>query len=235
MADVLTIVTDACGIIGMPAPSSLLNTTDPQANSLKAMFKSAMETLAIRNWPVLEREESITVVDGTANYSLPDDFQRIIADTAYDSSDYFRLKGNISNAEFQQLLTQGNAIGGKRFRIAYSGGLMFRFAPTPDTGTTVTYVYITNQYLTDSNGIAKTTITADTDIPLLDPYLIQLDLIWRYKKSRGLDYGEEYREATIQADVRFAQATNSGTITPFARPTDTPLTDGYVRESGFGV
>jgi hypothetical protein len=235
MATALSIVQKACDIVGMPSPQSLLSTTDQQAKSLKTMFMAALETLNNRNWPVAEREGTITVLSDTATYSLPSDFQRIVTDSAFDTSDYYRLRGNVTAPEFQSILTQGSPSWVKRFRIAYSGGLKFRFAPTPDAGSTVTYIYITKNVLTDADGLEISEIASDTDMPIFDPYLVQLELVWRYKKSRGFDYGEEYRESTLTADTRYAQAINSGIITPFSDNVGDPITDGYVRERNFGV
>ena len=67
--------------------------------------------------------------------------------------------------------------------------------PTPSTGHTIAYEYITSYIGTDTTAATgRTKFTADTDLPYFDDELVIMGVVWRYRQSEGLDYAEPYRD-----------------------------------------
>ena len=78
-----------------------------------------------------------------------------------------------------------------------------------------------------SNGVAwdfdtfeeKSKLTANTDVPVFDEYLVKLNILWRWLKRSGLDYGEEYDEFQRELKKRFG-AEHAATDICLAHPAD---------------
>jgi nucleoside-diphosphate-sugar epimerase len=58
----------------------------------------------------------------------------------------------------------------------------------------------------------KPQITANTDIPVFDEYLVKLGIIWRFNKRTGLDYTEEYNEYERELNKSYAETKAAGDI-----------------------
>ena len=54
-------------------------------------------------------------------------------------------------------------------------------------------------------GKPKPQITANSDVPVFDEYLVKLGIIWRFQKRSGLDYGQEYNEYIRELDKSYAE------------------------------
>jgi hypothetical protein len=61
-------------------------------------------------------------------------------------------------------------------------------------------------------GEPKSRMTANTDIPVFDPYLVKLGIIWRWNKRTGLDYSEEYNEYERELNKSYAESKALGDI-----------------------
>jgi hypothetical protein len=46
-------------------------------------------------------------------------------------------------------------------------------------------------------------LTANTDVPIFDEYLVKLGILWRWLKRSGLDYTEEYNEYERELKKRY--------------------------------
>ena len=49
----------------------------------------------------------------------------------------------------------------------------------------------------------KSAISANTDVPIFDEYLVKCAILWRWLKRSGLDYTEEYNEYEKEIKKRF--------------------------------
>jgi hypothetical protein len=70
------------------------------------------------------------------------------------------------------------------------GGAIY-ITPTPTAGDTVAYEYVSTKWCQSSGGTAQTEWAADTDTSKLDEALHVLDLIWRFKQAKGLEYAAD--------------------------------------------
>jgi hypothetical protein len=184
---------------------------------------------------------------GRANYALPADFQRPIDNTFWDRTRFWSMRGPLSPQQWQ--LFKSSAIGyasiQRRFRfrganvINGAGGTpgtaMLSIDPVPfDNGSALVFEYVSNAWCKSASGTLQTTWAADTDVGILDEYLIQLDVIWRVLRRLGLSYSDEQAEAMSEIDK--AMATDGGAPILSLTPNTTLSLIGpwNLPETGFG-
>jgi hypothetical protein len=190
-------------------PATIISNTDNTAVQLNAIAERAAKILMRRNWQKALREHTITTANGTAAYTLPTDWDRYLSQTAWDATAYWPMRGSIGaplyQAEKRGLVTAVNVR--KDFRVWQGGVTIF---PTPTTVNTLIIEYIRNTPWTDSTGVTyRVTATADADITVFPERLLELEILWRWRRAKGLAYDEEKQEAMQQADLAYAQDTPS--------------------------
>jgi hypothetical protein len=238
MATALSIVQDVLGEIGItPLPTDIASSTDARAITLRSLLKASMEELARKNWPVLLKEHTFDTVDGTSEYNLPADFGKFVSNTAFDRDEYYKLRGSMSPEQWQFLKASGvlgdSLTGVKQFRIS-SYPSKFKITPTPSEATSIYYEYLSSYMAVDDDGVEIPACIANTDVPKFDASLIKRDLKWRYLKTRGFDYAEDFREAKDAIDAAFAAAIAQPNVELGGGTDVGPLTDGYVPTTGYG-
>lgn len=237
----ISLVNDALSEIAIDRVTSVVSTSDPRAPVMLAVAKAALKAVSREhNWPHLNTTTPYTFPTVVAQqaYDLPDDFEKIITDTTYDTSDDYRLIGGVSPAEWQWVNVNGGLMDGARFIVqGYGANRKMVLTPAPTSVNTIAYFYKSSFLAADNAGVAKATFTADDDTTKVPEDLVQMEFKWRYLKQRGLDYGEEYREAKEAAERIYAESKNSPTITlAGGRVSDLyPLTSGYVPDTGYGT
>ena len=86
-----------------------------------------------------------------------------------------------------------------------------KFYKDPE-GKTFSFIYKSNAVCYDTDGNPKPRLTANTDIPIFDTYLVKLGIIWRWLKRTGLDYTEEYNEYQRELNKSYAESKAVGDI-----------------------
>lgn len=198
----LSAIQDTCDEIGVPRPSAIISSSDQRARTLLALVKTTCNQLIKRHdWSALIREATITTVNGTASYSVESDFLRVIGDTAWDSTNYRKMRGSLTPQEWQYVkraILASPALR-KRFRVKWDTVSKARevfIDPTPTSAETLVYEYGSTHFCQATGGGAtKAALSVDSDVFLLDEELIKRDLKWRYLSSRGQPYAEEKQEA----------------------------------------
>lgn len=80
----------------------------------------------------------------------------------------------------------------------------FVFLTPPAEGMRIVFQYRSNGVVWDFDTFEeKSELTANTDVPVFDEYLVKLNILWRWLKRSGLDYGEEYDEFQRELKKRF--------------------------------
>jgi hypothetical protein len=180
----LNIIRNAADRLGLPRPSAVVSSTDPNAVALLAMAQEEGKTLARRHeWQVLQSEHTFPTVISTSSYSLPTDFDRILKETVFNR----RMMGDLTPAQWQETQASLVTMVNPAFRIR---GGSFLISPTPSAVETVAYEYMTNKWCQSSGGTAQVEWLADTDTGKLSEDIMTLGVIWRYRMAKGLDYGE---------------------------------------------
>ena len=125
--------------IAVEVPSVLVGSSDDNSSLFLGCAQSIGKQIAkAHNWICLNREHTFTTYAGIAYYELPTDFNHFENSTAWDRSNYERIRGPLSPSEWQEykssVLASTNTVW-KRFRLRYDGGKKrFTVHPTP-TGT----------------------------------------------------------------------------------------------------
>lgn len=247
----LSIIQNACNEMGVPAPLTVETTTDKRAVTLNALARREQIELARRNdWPSLIIEYTFNTVVGQVDYGMPSAIDKVLRDTAYDAAEYYKVRGGLTPAEWRYAQNNNSLIIGPAFRISSTGAAFgsereFRIVPAPTLVEAYVFEYKTKNtaYGLFDDGVsithvAKPVMTLDLDTTRLDESLIELGVKWRWLKSRGLDYGEEYRTYNEAVDLRYAQDLTLPTV-PLAPRRDfldlSPMTNGYVPDRGYGA
>lgn len=183
---------------GIAVPSTIVGNTADEAVTLLAFAQREGNAIARKHpWTTLQREHTFNTVAGTAYYDLPSDFLFLLTDTAWDRSDYDRMIGPLTPAEWQvrksAIIGQADLV--KRWRIkAVSGAAKYYLDPTPSDVSSIVFEYASSSWCQSSGGTAQTSWAADTDTGRVDEYLVQLGMTWRMLSRMGRVYAEERAE-----------------------------------------
>lgn len=160
--------------------------------------------------PVTVTQTAISLAFGQQSYAMPADFDHFITQTFWDRSYRWQLLGPMDPQEWQ-VLKSGIAPTGPRNRFRIMGDL-FYIDPVPASVHTDVFEYISNAWCQSVTGIAQQIWTADTDYYNLDDDAFILGVIWRYRRSKGLDYNEEYNQWAARAQRTAARDGGSRVI-----------------------
>lgn len=128
-------------------------------------------------------------------YDMPDDFDRYIGQTWWDRTNHWRLLGPDS-PQMQQYIKSGIFATGPRIRWYQKGKLpaVWHIWPPPTSSNTpdaLVFEYVSRNWVMKNTTPATyaNTMTADTDVPLLDDQAVILGVKWRMWQIKGFDYG----------------------------------------------
>lgn len=216
----------------------MATSSDQLARQLFSLANAELKELSKRNeWPILTREYTFPTVNGVEAYNLPADFRAMIGNTVFNSDLFYQLKGSVTPQEWQRTKALNlGTMSRARIRI-YGSPLKIHLVPTPVSAEDLVFEYLTNMYAVSDIGVAKDKYEADTDVAVVDEDLVKMGLKWRIKHAKGLEYSADIREYEDVVSREYARALAPGAIDIGGRPlSDCPeLTNGYVRDSGFGV
>lgn len=197
---VLWVIQQAMSEMGFPKPVEAVSAQDPTVVQMVSLFNSAgMEMVIGFPWEQLTKEFIIQTVENQASYDLPSDWDYFIDQTQWDRTNRWPLLGPKSAQEWQWLKS-GVLSSGPRLRYRVRGG-KFEIFPTPavssqPTTPSPTFVsstlamdYVANTWLADGN-VANTFYnyaTDDSNIVLLDPWVMVKFLKMKLWESKGLD------------------------------------------------
>jgi len=213
---------------GWPAPvTEVSSSSDPNMKQAMALAQKTLDQVSYsRMWPVLLESYTFTTVANQADYPLPTDFHHIISNACFNATGHAKLRGSVSPADWNAIRLGMSPVP-SAYRI-FPKGKMFSLVPTPQGAQDVTYEYVTKNLAYDAAGTPKTNFSVDSDYPRLDEAIIELNLTWRWRQKKGLDYTAELAEATGITDQRFAQMLALGESPIGGGGGGPPLTDGYI-------
>lgn len=206
MATLLSMIQDACDVIGLARPASVVGGSDQNVRTMLGIANREGRELAKRfDWQVLQATHTFLSVAAEEQDAIPADFARFIDESFWNRSQNRPVLGPTSPEEWEELsATSAPAVTDYWRRY---GNLIF-IKGTPTAGETYAYGYVSKNWVYADDGTLKSSFTLDTDIPLLDDELITLGVIWRFARSRGLDYSEDRQ--TYERAVSRAMASDGG-------------------------
>jgi hypothetical protein len=207
----LTVVQNASLALGLSSPSTVVGNTSQQ--QMLALANQGGKDLVTRGkWRALMRRNSFTlstsaVDQGAVNGTIvtASDFSYMLGDTFWNLTLDQPINGPLD--EFEEELEAATAVSGPYQRWANRGGRLLIY-PQPTAADSASFMYISKAFCQASGGTKQLAWAADTDTGVLDEQLLELDLIWRWKRANGLDYAEEFNtcEARIAAALAYEAA-----------------------------
>jgi hypothetical protein len=196
---VLSIIQDSCDNLSLTRPSAVVTSTDQLVRQLFGLLKTGAESLSKyggqdgdAGWQALTAEWTFVTVAQIeqTNTPIPEDFRRFIPDSVMNRTTNRQVSGPLTSAQWQR---------GRILPYIVAPYLVFRerqgdllILPDPPTaGETIAYEYVSKFWALSSASVAKATFTSDDDTTYLDEELLKLDLVWRFKQAKGLDYAED--------------------------------------------
>lgn len=194
----LSIAQAVAGRIGINIPTVLFTSTDGNVQQLRELLIESAEALSKRGdpgWQSLQAEWAFVTVNQfeQTNTPLPPDLRAIIPDSAFNRTTNRKVAGPLTPQQYQQGQIWPQ-LAAPYLTYRERGGLML-MEPAPPAGQTIAYEYISSYWAKSSANVAKATFTSDDDGTYLDEELLKLDVRWRWKAAKGLDYGEDMETA----------------------------------------
>jgi hypothetical protein len=193
----LTLCQDAARELRLAPPATIIGNTDDTAQLLLRLAQvDARALMRAHPWQALIREHSFTTTAADVQTGgVPADFDRLLPDSVFNRSTRRRVAGPLSPEEWSHAKASLITYVNPTFRLR---GGDFLMTPTPPAGETIAYEYVSRYIARASGGALKETFTVDTDTAVLDESLITMGVIWRFRQSAGLPYGDEMAEQARQ-------------------------------------
>lgn len=119
------------------------------------------------------------------------DFDRFLNGTAWDRTNRWALLGPDS-PQLDEYHRSGIVTTGPRRHFRQVGNLVagtYRLWPPPQTVDTpfqIAWEYATLNWVRNISGTLQASMTADTDVPILDSQAIVMDVKWRFLQMKGI-------------------------------------------------
>lgn len=205
----LQVIQRAADRLGVARPTSVISSTDQQIRQLFGICLEEGKDLAARGfWQALTREKTFVTVaaETQTNTPIPTDFDRFVPETIWNRTSARQIIGPRSSRAWQaDKARPAAALTYLAFRVRDDA---FLINPTPTAGETIAYEYITKNWVVSSAGSGKVEPTSDDDLFELDTELMVQGIRWRWKQSKGLDYGEDFE--TYERNVAIALGEDGG-------------------------
>ena len=194
-------------------PSIIIGNNEDVAVQIFQAVKTSITDLA-RNyqWQELQKEYTFSSVVNQAGYNLPSDFDRLIDNTFWNATQNWAMIGGLTPESWRvlknSLITQAETV--EYYRIRGNQIIIHR---TPSVVENYVFEYISKNIVKSASDVEQTGFLADTDITVIDEYLVRLDTTWRWLKNNGRSYAEEKNIAEKAIAERIKANGSRGTIT----------------------
>lgn len=188
IADAMNAAALECAV---PLPAGWVNATTANERMMRAFLSDTVRELTSRyDWKQLSGSQTITGT-GAESYVLNNDFLRLASgdNNVYENSPNRRPCVPIAqDGDWTEIKQMGWA-GIQRFYRLNNGNIDF-YRPL-SAGNIVTVAYVSENWKQDKVGNTPGSAwTAETDVSLLPGYLLQLGVIWRFRRNKGLQYAD---------------------------------------------
>lgn len=225
---VLTACQEAAIELNQSPPSSLFSTTDKFAVEIRTQAnKSAKAILKAYDWQKFTLLKTMTGDGVTTSFPLPADYDRMPKKSSVLTSQFAMplVKTTDVDEWLEMQIRSFIAAPGKWIILA---GAM-QILPAPATGVEAKYYYISN--LVVSNG-TKAAFNTDGDTFDLPERLLTLDMIWRWRAQKKMDYAEDMRNFEIALAEEMANDKGSRVLVSGWRRDTYDVRNAYPRPLG---
>lgn len=187
----------------LPYPSVVVTATDPWVLQAWELLNEEVAEHANReyNFPKLKVTTTFTYTTDPAYVAVNLDtaaafgtgaYRSMVSETLWDRTQRLQVAGPIPDDKWAQMLAMGSAPSYPVYRVLGNNLLIF---PVNSSAHTYACDYMSKFAVQATGGGAlKETWTADTDVPLMPTRIVKQGLEWRWLKSKGLSYAEEFRQ-----------------------------------------
>lgn len=231
----LTIIQDTCDLLSLPRPSSVVSSADLQVRQLfQLSIEECNELVSKLDWQALTRQQTfVTTATAAQDAAIPDDLKKFIPNSFFNRTTRRPVLGPITPQLWQNI--QANPQINRVVLAFRKRDGAFLVTPDPPAGQTIGYEYISNNW---ARNAAETESyvrwQADTDTTYLDENLIKLGIRWRWRKTKGLPYGEDFDTYTSRRDELMAQDQGAGQISQTGISNIDYVGNPNIPETGFG-
>jgi len=190
----LTLIQNASDTIGLTRPTVVISSTDQNVRTLLALAQTeGRELLERYSWPQTQKEATHTTLNAELQgvmSTIAPGFAYMINSTFWNRTITEPVTGPLSPVEWQAL--KARTATGPYTSYRLQAGNLYGY-PAPSAGDTWVFEYQTAYFCQSSGGTDQTAWAADNDVGVLDENLMEMGVVWRFKKKNGLDYSEDYR------------------------------------------
>ena len=201
MSTFLEIANNIAVKVRLPNMANCFSSSDRNAKVIKLAIINGTKRNVFRafDWSFLCHQETFTTVSGVGAYDLPDDFDRFIPMTNWNTVSQRRITGPIHIQKWA--LYKNDAFGVSvldyvcRMIPGTDGELQMKLEPVPSAAEEISYWYIKNGYVWNSSQQRWVSeFSGDDDTTMFDTDLVEQAGLYRTLRVLGLDYGEEKYE-----------------------------------------
>ena len=190
----LTLVNGAQDTIGITRSTTVIASTSGNVRTLLALAQTEGQELIERfAWPATQLEAAHTTIaaenQGVMTTIAPG-FGYMINQSFWDRTLTQPVDGPLSPQEWQ--LFKARVTTGPYSSYRLQSGNLYAY-PAPTSGSDWRFEYQSINFCESSGGTGQSAWAADTDVGVLDENLMQMGVVWRFKKKNGLDYSEDFR------------------------------------------
>ena len=237
----LTIIQDAAADINLPKVTQVIGNEDKTVQSLLRAFMKEGKDLLQEDpvWSVQLTEHTFDTEAGIEEYKLPDDYQRMVNNTAWDRAQFWQIRGGITPQQWQVIRSglYQTARLSSNFRIKQATDKIskaFFLDPIPESVRELVFEYQSKWWVYDpSDNSRKERPTKNTDETVFDDELVTRGVIWRFLRMRKLPFATELADYKQYRDRAIAQDRSPPTLTVHEQPWRLPV--GNIPDTGFGI
>lgn len=196
---VLTIIQNFCQRRGLPKPTTIQGNQNTTISQLLGLLQEELDDLTTRHdWPAMRLETTFTSIVGQESQGQLDTlfpgYIGVLPNTFWNVTRRIPTNGSISAQEYQAIKAWGSPQVMTNLR--YAANQLF-FVPAPTAAEIFRTEYLT-KYMVNSTAsdnvspVVAQYFTKDSDTPAFPDYLLLFGLTWRWKKEKGLAYGDDF-------------------------------------------
>lgn len=207
------------GESGFEIPDVYVNNQNP--NVLQAVYLANRSARILQDFPLNRIGENVGTfsttftsrrnADGSVSVPLPSDFHSYVPDTATLDGTVIGVELPTSPDAWAYVKSLGGNIGGVIYARFVNNELIVL---NPVAGSTFSFEYLSKYPILDAaTNVAKLQFESDNDVWGRDDDLICLDIKWRFKKEKGLDWEADLQIFKQYANVLRARDRGAQTLT----------------------
>ncbi len=193
----LALINEAAIELSLPVTASVMASSDPQIKLLRRCATTEAKSLLGRhNWQALLSEGHFVTAPfetgsliSTPAQPIATDFDRIVPESMFNRTTNRRVGGPIDSDVWQSIQSSLVTFVNPSFRIRVNS---FYFTPTPPADQEIAYEYITKNWCLSAGSTPQSDWIVDTDTYRLNDESMVQGIVWRFKKSKGLAWNDDY-------------------------------------------